>query len=156
MTLMYARVTSKLLLWAAVSLSWYRSWRYATPLTVTCGACAAGAWAAAGTANPPNIASARSGYDSLACTSTPQDLGEIVDSFNGSKLLGGHHHDESAMSRFGNGGAPQKKKGGIQTPPPSAPPQAAGRSPPRPEEGRSAQEEDYPAPEAGPAVGRTA
>src|SRR2546427_8466893 len=106
MTLMYARVTSKLLLWAAVSLSWYRYWRYATPLTVTCGACAAGAWAAAGTANPPNIASARSGYDRLACTSTPQDLGEIVDSFNGSKLLGGHHHDESAMSRFGNGGRP--------------------------------------------------
>src|SRR2546422_4786427 len=128
MTLMYARVTSKLLLWAAVSLSWYRYWRYATPLTVTCGACAAGAWAAAGTANPPNIASARSGYDSLACTSTPQDLGEIVDSFNGSKLLGGHHHDESAMSRFGNGGPPKTDKRATPTPPTPAPPETGAPS----------------------------
>src|SRR2546422_5044946 len=112
MTLMYARVTSKLLLWAAVSLSWYRYWRYATPLTVTCGACAAGAWAAAGTANPPHIASARSGYDPLSCTRTPQDFGGIVDSFNGSQPLRGPHHDESAMSRFWNGGAPRHKTRG--------------------------------------------
>src|SRR2546422_6993845 len=102
MTLMYARVTSKLLLWAAVSLSWYRYWRYATPLTVTCGACAAGAWAAAGAAKPPHNPRARSGYDRLACTRTPQDLGGIVDNFNGAKLLGGPHHHESAMSRFCN------------------------------------------------------
>src|SRR2546425_4675637 len=153
MTLMYARVTSKLLLWAAVSLSWYRYWRYATPLMVTCGACAAGAWAAAGTANPPNIASARSGYDRLACTSTPQDLGEIVDSFNGSKLLGGHHHDESAMSRFGNGGPPQSNNGARQNSPTWAPRPSAGQSPPRAEEGRSAENEEHPAAEAGPAVG---
>src|SRR2546428_6548115 len=139
MTLMYARVTSKLLLWAAVSLSWYRYWRYATPLTVTCGACAAGAWAAAGTANPPNIASARSGYDRLACTSTPQDLGEIVDSFNGSKLLGGHHYDESAMSRFGNGGAPQPKKRGTQRPPPPRPPPRGPASPQPRRDGRDEQ-----------------
>src|SRR2546425_11046722 len=97
MTLMYARVTSKLLLWAAVSLSWYRYWRYATPLTVTCGACAAGAWAAAGAANPPNIASARGGYDKLACTRNSQELGGIMDSFNRSKLLRGHHHAEDGM-----------------------------------------------------------
>src|SRR2546426_1734234 len=101
MTLMYARVTSKLLLWAAVSLSWYRYWRYATPLTVTCGACAAGAWAAAGTANPPHIARARGGYDRLACTSTPQDLGEIGDSFNGSQMLGGPHPAETGLSQVG-------------------------------------------------------
>src|SRR2546422_6911926 len=150
MTLMYARVTSKLLLWAAVSLSWYRYWRYATPLTVTCGACAAGAWAAAGTANPPNIASARSGYDSLACTSTPQDLGEIVDSFNGSKLLGGHHHDESAMSRFGNGGPPQTKNGGLQTPPTRAPRQTAAPTAPGPGKGRSAAKKGDAAPQGGP------
>src|SRR2546427_8981162 len=139
MTLMYARVTSKLLLWAAVSLSWYRYWRYATPLTVTCGACAAGAWAAAGTANPPNIASARSGYDRLACTSTPQDLGEIVDSFNGSKLLGGHHHDESAMSRFGNGGAPETNNGAPKNPPPPAPPPTGLQTPPPGRKGGSAE-----------------
>src|SRR2546426_12077460 len=105
MTLMYARVTSKLLLWAAVSLSWYRYCRYATPLTVTCGACAAGAWAAAGTANPPNHARAPRGYDSLACTSTPQDLGEMGDSLHRPQLLGGHHPAEAGLAQSWDGGA---------------------------------------------------
>src|SRR5712664_2733181 len=53
----------------------YRIWPYTTPLTVTCGACVAGACAATGATNPPSMARATSGYDSLACTVTPQDLG---------------------------------------------------------------------------------